>query len=149
MILIDANLLIYAVNLNAPHHERARRWLQETLSGTAPVGLPWTSLLAFVRVTTRPGVLANPLPVDDAIGFVDEWLAQPFVEPVLPGDGHWAILRNLLRASGTAGNLTSDAHLAALAIERGATICSADYDFRRFTGVEHVNPLDERASGQR
>ncbi len=149
MILVDANLLIYAVNLDAPHHRSARRWLQEVLSGTASVGLPWTSLLAFVRITTRPGVLANPLAVEEAIGFVDEWLDQPFVEPVLPGDGHWPILRNLLRASGTAGNLTSDAHLAALAIERGATICSADYDFRRFPGVEHVNPLEERASPPR
>ena len=146
MILVDANLLIYAVNLDAPHHDRARRWLQETLSDTISVGLPWISLLAFVRITTRPGVLSSPLPVDVAIGFVDEWLDQPFVELVLPGDGHWAILRSLLRASGTAGNLTSDAHLAALAIERGATICSADYDFRRFPGVEHVNPLEEPRS---
>lgn len=149
MILVDANLLIYAVNLDAPHHERARRWLQGALSGTTAAGLPWISLLAFVRITTRPGVLANPMPVDDAIAFVDEWLGQPFVELVLPGDGHWGILRSLLRASGTAGNLTSDAHLAALAIERGATICSADYDFRRFTGVEHVNPLEDSASGRR
>ena len=145
MILVDANLLIYAVNLNAPHHERARRWLQDTLSGATAVGLPWTSLLAFVRITTRPGILANPMAVDEAIRFVDTWLDQPFVEPVLPGKGHWAILRRLLRDSGTAGNLTSDAHLAALAIERGATICSADYDFRRFPGVEHVNPLDDHA----
>ena len=149
MILVDANLLIYAVNLNAPHHERARRWLQDALSGTTAVGLPWTSLLAFVRITTRPGILANPMAVDEAIRFVDTWLGQPFVEPVLPGEGHWAILRRLLRDSGTAGNLTSDAHLAALAIERGATICSADYDFRRFPGVEHVNPLDDHAPRSR
>ena len=144
MILVDANLLIYAVNRDAPHHDRARRWLH-TLSGTTPAGLPWTCLLAFVRITTRPGVLANPMPVDEAIRFVDTWLDQPFVEPVLPGKGHWAILRRLLQGSGAAGNLTSDAHLAALAIEHGATICSADYDFRRFPGVEHVNPLDDPA----
>ena len=149
MILVDANLLIYAVNRDAPHHDRARRWLQETLSGTTSVGLPWISLLAFVRITTRPGVLANPMPVDEAIGFVDEWLERPVVEAVLPGEGHWAILRSLLRGSGTAGNLTSDAHLAALAVERGATICSADYDFRRFPSVDHVNPLEERSSGRR
>ena len=149
MILVDANLLIYAVNRDAPHHERARRWLQETLSGTSSVGLPWISLLAFVRITTRPGVLANPMPVDEAIGFVDEWLDRPLVWPVYPGDGHWAILRNLLRGSGAAGNLTSDAHLAALALERGATVCSADYDFRRFPGVEHVNPLEEHAYRRR
>lgn len=87
--------------------------------------------------------------VDEAIGFVDDWLDQPFVEPILPGAGHWSVLRNLLRATGTAGNLTSDAHLAALAIERGATICSADYDFRRFPGVDHVNPLEEPTSRPR
>lgn len=143
MILVDANLLIYSVNVDAPQHELARRWLQETLSGTTVVGLPWASLLAFVRITTRPGILRNPMDVDEAIGFVDEWLDQPFVEPVRPRTGHWAILRNLLRASGTGGNLTSDAHLAAMALERGATIYSADYDFRRFPGVEHVNPLEE------
>ena len=146
MTLVDANLLIYAVNADAPHHERARSWLQETLSGATVVGLPWASLLAFVRITTRPGVLKNPMGVDEAIGFVDEWLAQPYVELVVPGAGHWPILRNLLRVSGTGGNLTTDAHLAALAIERGATVCSADYDFRRFPGVEHINPLEEPAS---
>lgn len=149
MILVDANLLIYAVNADTPHHERARSWLQETMSGATVVRLPWTSLLAFVRITTHPGILESPMGVDEAIGFVDEWLAQPFVELVLPGAGHWPILRNLLRATGTGGNLTTDAHLAALAIERGATICSADYDFRRFPGVEHLNPLQEPASGPR
>ncbi|MCY4658735.1 MAG: type II toxin-antitoxin system VapC family toxin [Acidobacteria bacterium] len=142
MILVDANLLIYAVNLDAPHHERARRWLQDTLSSTTAVGLPWISLLAFVRITTRPGILASPVAVEEAIRFVDTWLDQPFVEVVLPGNGHWAILQHLLRDSGAAGNLTSDAHLAALAIEHGATICSADYDFQRFPRVEHINPLN-------
>lgn len=143
MILVDANLLVYAVNLSAPQHERARTWLEESLSGTTPVGLPWVCLLAFVRITTRPGILARPLDVDDAIGFVQSWLDQPFVDPVAPGEGHWTILRNLLRMTGASGNLTSDAHVAAMAIEYGATICSADYDFKRFPGVSHVNPLQE------
>ena len=143
MILVDANLLVYAVNLNAPQHERARTWLEESLSGTNPVGLPWVCLLAFVRITTRPGILARPLNVDDALGFVQSWLDQPFVDPVAPGEGHWPILRNLLRMTGASGNLTSDAHVAAMAIECGATICSADYDFKRFPGVSHVNPLQE------
>ncbi len=112
------------------------------------MGLPWASLLAFVRITTRLGILKNPMDVDKAIGFVDEWLAQPYVELVVPGAGHWPILRSLLRASGTGGNLTTDAHLAALAIERGAIICSADYDFQRFPGVEHINPLEEPSTSQ-
>ena len=142
MILIDANLLIYAINTDAPQHNSAHSWLVKTLSSDTTVGLPWVCLLAFLRITTRRGILAQPLAVDTALDYVDSWLNQPFVELVRPGDGHWAILRNLLRMSGTAGNLTSDAHIAALALERGAAIYSADHDFGRFPGVEHVNPIE-------
>ena len=143
MVLVDANLLIHAVNLDAHHHRRARAWLEETLSGSTSVGLPWVCLLAFLRITTRPGILANPLKADEATDFVQSWLEQPFVDPVVPGRSHWPILRNLVRVTGTSGNLTSDAHVAALAIEYGATVCSADYDFKRFPGVGHVNPLEQ------
>ena len=149
MILVDANLLIYAVNLSAPQHERARAWLEETLSGTTSVGLPWVCLLAFVRITTRPGILARPLQAEEAMDFVQSWLNQPFVDPLAPREGHWPILRNLLRVTGASGNLTSDAHVAALAIEYGAIIYSADYDFKRFPGVSHVNPLQESAGSGR
>ena len=142
MILIDANLLIYAINADAPRHHWAHSWLVKTLSSDTIVGLPWICLLAFLRITTRRGILARPLSIEAALNTVDSWLNQPFVELVRPADGHWAILRNLLRSSGTAGNLTSDAHVAALALERGAAIYSADYDFGRFPGVEHVNPLE-------
>lgn len=141
MILVDANLLIYAVNSDASFHERARDWLEETLSGPTSVGLPWVSLLAFLRITTHPGIFARPMLSDAATRFVDGWLAQPFVEPVGPGAQHWPILRNLLHRAGTSGNLTSDAHIAAMAMERGATVYSADHDFGRFAGVRHVNPL--------
>lgn len=141
MILIDANLLIYAVDRDSPHHARARRWLEATLSGAEWVGLPWIAVLAFLRITTHSGVMRNPLAVEAAIGYVDGWLRQPFVRLVGSGEKHWPILRNLLKASGTSGNLTSDAHLAALAIEHGCAIASADNDFRRFAGVTHVNPL--------
>ncbi len=143
MILIDANLLIYAVNRDAFHHESARRWFEETLSGGQRVGLPWICLLAFLRLTTRPGVLANPLTIDQATDFIDGWLKQPFVEPIVPGSAHWPIFRQLLHATGAGGNLTSDLHVAAMAIERGATVYSADYDFQRFAGLDHVNPLGE------
>lgn len=143
MILVDANLLIYAVNRDAPQHKTARRWFEQAVSGHEPVGLPWVCLLAFLRITTRPGILANPLTVDQAVGYVESWLKQPFVEAVAPGPGHWPILRQLLHATGTAGNLTSDLHLAAMAIERSAAICSADHEYRRFAGLEHVNPLGE------
>ncbi len=142
MILVDANLLIYAINRDAPAHRAARRWWESALSGSESVGLPWIVVLAFLRVTTRHGILERPLTADAAIRFVDEWLSQPVVEMVVPRATHWAALRNLLLAAGTSGNLTSDAHVAALALETGATIYSADYDFRRFAGVSHRNPLE-------
>jgi uncharacterized protein len=141
VIVVDANLLIYAIDSDSPHHARARSWFEETLSGTVPVGLPWIVILAFVRLTTRPGILYRPLPLADAVAYVDSWLEQPCVEIVAPGEHHWRIFSRLLEATGSAGNLTSDAHIAALALERGARICSADHDFARFPGVNHVNPL--------
>jgi toxin-antitoxin system PIN domain toxin len=141
MILVDANLLIYAINRDAPRHRAARRWWEAALSGSERVGLAWVVTLAFLRITTRPGVMSKPLDVEAATGYVDEWLRQPVVEPVAPGEAHWRILHNLLLSAGTLGNLTSDAHLAALALEHGAAIYSADYDFQRFHGIEHRNPL--------
>jgi hypothetical protein len=141
VILVDANLLIYAIDADSPHHARARQWLEETLSGDTQVGLPWVVILAFLRITTRTGILQNPLPAGEALAYVDSWLRQPYVRAVGPGDSHWSIFRNLLQSSGTAGNLTSDAHLAALALEHGYAIASADNDFRRFAGVTHTNPL--------
>ena len=142
MILVDANLLVYAIDRDSPHHAKARRWLEDMLSGSTPVALAWIVILAFLRLTTRPGILRRPLSPERALAFVDEWLAQPYVQPLAPGERHWAVLRNLLKAAGTAGNLASDAHLAALAIEHGCTLCSSDSDFRRFPGLDHENPLD-------
>ncbi|MCP3958053.1 MAG: type II toxin-antitoxin system VapC family toxin [bacterium] len=141
MILVDANLLIYAANADAPLHKPARRWLEETLSGARGVGLAWIVILAFVRITTRSGIFENPLSTEEALAYVDSWQRQPFVTAVAPGEHHWPILRNLLATVGSAGNLTSDAHLAALAIENGCAIFSTDNDFKRFPGIEHVNPL--------
>jgi toxin-antitoxin system PIN domain toxin len=141
VILIDANLLIYAIDADSPHHAGAKRWLEDALSSDTVIALPWIVLLAFLRITTRAGIMRNPLPPDDALAYVDAWLRQPYVMALAPGENHWPILRNLLRASGTAGNLTSDAHVAALALEYGCTIASADNDFRRFAGVTLVNPL--------
>jgi hypothetical protein len=143
VILVDANILIYAVNSDASQHQEARRWLEQILSGTTEVGLAWIVILAFLRITTRAGIMARPLNRGDAIAYVDSWLEQPYVRLVAPGDKHWPIYRNLLNATGTAGNLTSDVHLAALAIEHGAEIYSADYDFRRYPGITHVNPLQQ------
>ncbi|MDN5864609.1 MAG: PIN domain-containing protein [Gammaproteobacteria bacterium] len=138
---MDANLLIYAVNVDAPRHKAARIWLEKTLSGTTEVGLAWIVVLAFLRITTRSGILARPLPVEDALAVVDGWFGQPFVRAVQPGSDHWPLLRQILVDTGTGGNITYDAHLATLALECGASIYSADYDFRRFACVHHVNPL--------
>ena len=141
MILVDANLLIYAIDRDSAHHKIARKWLEDALSGPTTVGFAWGVILAFLRLTTRPGILNRPMSAEAALDFVDEWLSLPVAEAVVPGERHWPVLRNLLAAAGAAGNLTSDAHLAALAIERGATIYSADTDFGRFPGLRHVNPL--------
>ena len=141
MILVDANLLIYAVNRDLPLHDKARDWWQRTLSGTEVVGVPWVVLLAFLRLTTNRRVFERPLSVEQAVRYVDAWLAQPNCTPIPAGEGHWPVLRNLLLANGAGGNLTTDAHIAALAIERGYTVYSADNDFKRFAGIRHVNPL--------
>lgn len=141
MILVDANLLIYAIDADSPSHPKARRWLEQLLSGSTEVGLAWIVILAFLRLTTHPAVLRHPLRTDAALTYLDDWLHQPYVSFVAPGAKHWAIFRNLLKATGTSANLTSDAHLAALALEHGCEIHSADDDFQRFPGVTHVNPL--------
>ncbi len=141
MILIDANLLLYAVNRDLPQHAQARAWLEATLSGTVSVGLPWIVVLAFLRITTSARIFEAPLSIEQAGAYVDSWLEQPVVKLLVPGPGHWAILKTLLASSGTGGNLTTDAHIAALALEQGYTVYSADNDFKRFAGLRHVNPL--------
>ena len=141
MKIVDVNLLLYAVDETSPAHEPARSWLERTLSGPGTVGLPWQVLLAFVRLSTRAAVFAHPLSADEALDIVDGWLAQPAVTVPHPGPRHPAVLRELLAAVGVAGNLVSDAHLAALAVEHGAELCSRDADFTRFPGVKWVDPL--------
>lgn len=141
MKLVDANLLLYAVNRSSAHHRRARHWLEDILSGDEPVGLPWVVMLAFIRLATSDHVFPRPLSVEQAIAIVDGWLAMPAVVTVSPGKNHWLVLKRLLLESGTAANLTTDAHLAALAIENGAELCSADTDFARFPTLRLVNPV--------
>lgn len=141
MILLDANLLIYAVNRDLPQHKAARAWLEKSFSGQEDVGLPWVSVLAFMRLCTSSRVFRSPMKVEEAVAYLDEWLALPNVELVTPGLHHWEIFRNLIAQCGTAGNLVTDAHIAALALEHGYVVHSADNDFRRFPGIRHVNPL--------
>ena len=141
MILVDANLLIYAVNEDAPLHRRAKAWLEETISGPETVGFSWNVLLAFLRLTTRPGVFRHPLPLETAFDLIASWLDQPSATVVHAGPRHLRVLRELLLPVGSGGNLTSDAHLAALAIEHGAVLCSSDNDFARFQGLKWRNPI--------
>jgi hypothetical protein len=141
MILVDANLLIYAVNKDAPLHTGAKSWLEEAVSGPGTVALSWNVLLAFIRLTTRTGMFRSPLALDAAFQVVQEWLDQPSVVVIEPGPRHLRLFRDLILPCGTGGNLTSDARLAAIAIEHGAELCTTDADFGRFPGLRWRNPL--------
>jgi uncharacterized protein len=139
--LPDVNLLLYAYDSDSPRQAAARDWLEETLSGTETVAFGWAVIVGFVRIATNPAIFVRPRDAGDALDLVDGWLAQPAVTVVHPTGRHASVLRDLLTPLGAAGNLTSDAHLAALAIEHGATLCSCDNDFSRFSGLSWVDPL--------
>jgi toxin-antitoxin system PIN domain toxin len=141
VVIVDANVLLYAVDNTARHHETARSWLDTALDGAEAVGFAWAALLAFVRIGTNPSILAAPMSVDEATGQVETWLSAPAAVTVDPTARHIHALRGLLREAGTGGNLTTDAHLAALAIEHGADVVSYDRDFGRFAGVRHRVPM--------
>ncbi len=141
MKLPDVNILLYALDESSPHQEPARAWLERSLSGTEAVAFAWSVLLAFVRLSTSPRIFESPLTSEEAFELIDGWLAQPSATIVHPTERHAALLRQFLQPVGTAGNLTTDAHLAALAIEHGAELCSADTDFARFSGLRWSNPL--------
>jgi toxin-antitoxin system PIN domain toxin len=141
MKLVDANLLLYAVNSAEPMHLQSRKWLERNLSEAEPFAFDWTVLLAFLRISTRAGIFPRPLKVQQAFEMIASWLDQPCAVVISPTDRHAAILRDLILPIGTGGNVTSDAHLAALAMEHGATLFSADTDFSRFPGLSWVNPV--------
>ena len=141
MILPDINLLIYAHNLRAPQHQKALHWWNRCLQGHAGVALPWVVILGFVRIATHPKVFDRPMSVADAVGRVEEWLSLPHVHLVHPAQTHFQTWSVLLQHAGTAGNLTTDAHLAALAIERGLILQTTDADFARFPGLKWHNPV--------
>ncbi len=147
MILLDANLLIYAHVRTFSQHAPARDWLDTQLGGGGPVGLPWSSLLAFLRIVTNPRVFERPEPVADAWNQVCAWLDADVVWVPLPTERHRDVLGTLLAGAGMQANLVPDAHLAALAIEHGLLLCSTDGDFGRFTDLRWQNPLV--ASGSR
>lgn len=140
MKVVDANVLLYAVNSDAPRHTEAREWLDNSLSGHDTVGFAWLVLLAFARLATKHGLMTSPLPVPDAWDVVDAWLGAPSAVVVQETRAHSQVVRRLLEEAGTAGNLVNDAHLAALAIEHRAVVVSYDSDFGRFPGVEWQMP---------
>ena len=141
MILPDLNLLMYAYNRSMPKHERARSWWEGCLNGKETIGLPWAVALGFVRLTTNRRVLDRPWTVDEALDVVESWRDHPLVILLDPGPTHLPQLRKLLRQAGVAGPLTTDAHLAALAIEHGCRLYTNDADFGRFAGLVRRNPL--------
>jgi toxin-antitoxin system PIN domain toxin len=141
VILVDANLLVYAHVAAQPQHAAARAWLDEQLNSTVAVGLPWSSLLAFLRLVSNPRIFERPEPIGDAWSQVEAWLDCPPVWVPHPTDRHREILGGLLLDPGVRGNLVPDAHLAALAIEHGLLLCSTDGDFARFPGLRWHNPL--------
>lgn len=141
MILVDANLLVYAHVTSVPQHRAARAWLDGRLNGSAPVGLPWPSLLAFLRLVTNPRIFERPATWSDAWRQVGEWLDCASVWIPQPAEQHREILGSLLSGQAVRANLVPDAHLAALAIEHGLILCSTDGDFARFPGLRWQNPL--------
>lgn len=141
MILIDANILLYAEDATSPLNKKARAWWDERLSGESSVCLCWPVLTAFLRIATHRRVFENPLSLVQAIKRVQSWLDQPCVRVVHPSSKHWSIFRSMLTKGQASANLTTDAHLAALAVENGCTLYSTDADFSRFPGLSWENPL--------
>lgn len=142
MILLDANLLLYAYNVADERHEAARRWLEGVLAGPEEVRLAWVTILAFLRIGTNPRAFEQPLSIQEAVAHASDLLAQPVVTVIEPAERHWRILSELLPSAQAKANLVMDAHLAALAIENGATLCTTDRDFTRFHGLKLRYPLE-------
>jgi len=141
VILIDANLLLYAYDDRSVHHAASRKWLEEGLRGPELVRFAWVTLWAFLRIGTNPRVFSRPLSLSEAQAAVSAWLAQPAADVLEPGDRHWEILGNLMQKGQATGPLVMDAVLAAIALEHGAVLCTTDRDFSRFPGLKWLNPL--------
>ena len=145
MILPDINLLIYAHDETSKHHSRAKQWWEDQLNGSQMIGLSWVTLLGFIRLLTNPRIYQNPYSSSEILAIVKTWLEQPQVKIIHPSEQHFTLLANLIEQIGTAGNLTTDAHLAALAIERGLILQTTDADFARFPGLKWNNPLKAKS----
>lgn len=141
MILPDANLLIYAYDAGSPWHAKSAAWWTSTLNGNQRVGMAWVVALAFLRISTHTGINENPMSVAEFGAILESWEQTGLVEYLMPGRQHRSLMLRLLSECGTSGNLTNDAHLAALAVENGAVIYSHDTDFHKFPEIHWVNPL--------
>jgi hypothetical protein len=144
MILVDVNLLVYAHDESSKLHPQARLWWETQLNGSQLIGLSWVGVLGFIRLLTNPRIFENPFSPPEILEIVRTWLEQPHVKIIHPSEQHFSRLAKLIEQVGTAGNLTTDAHLAALAIERGLILHTTDADFSRFPGLKWKNPLKEK-----
>ena len=142
MIVLDANILLYAYDAESKRHSKARRWVDSVFSGDETVALPWQTIGAFLRIVTHPGLPGNRLDLETAVGIVDSWLDQPNTRLLSPGDSHWNQLRPTILEGQASGALLTDAQLAALVIESGGTLYTTDRDFARFPGLRWMNPLE-------
>ncbi len=141
MTVLDANLLLYAYDRASPQHVKARAWIERVFSGAAPVGLPWQTISAFLRIMTNARLPGERFTLDEAVQVVESWLEQPNVRFLAPGDDHWQLFRQAMMEGQAAGPLVSDAHLAALTVEYGGVLHTTDRDFARFPGLRWTNPL--------
>jgi uncharacterized protein len=141
VIVVDANLLLYAYGESSPYHSKARTWLEATLSGADLVAFPWQTLAAFVRIATDPRVPGYRRSGHEVLRVINEWLEQPVVRVLAPGDHYWQIFQQMVMEGQAAGRLVSDAEIAALTIESGGVLHTSDRDFARFPGLRWVNPL--------
>jgi hypothetical protein len=142
VIVVDVNLLLYAYNPSAEQHKKARAWLEDVLSGHEPMALSWIVILAFLRLTTNRRVFPRPLLTREAVLIISKWLERSQSVVLDPGEHHWKILQQTISAGKAAGPLLTDAHLAALAIEHGATLYTTDRDFARFPKLKFTNPIE-------
>lgn len=141
MIVLDANILLYAYDSDSDQHAKARAWVEQAFSGASPVGLPWQTVTAFVRIVTNPRLSGKRFTPADVIEIVDQWVNQPNLRLLAPGDHHWSFLRQMIMDGQARGPLVTDAQLAAITIEYGGVLHTTDRDFSRFPGLRWKNPL--------
>jgi toxin-antitoxin system PIN domain toxin len=142
VIVVDANILLYAYDAASSYHAKARAWVEETFSGSTPIGLSWQTIGAFVRIMTNSRLPGERFSLPEAVQIVDRWLEQPNIRILVPDEEHWALLRRVIVDGQASGPLVSDAQLASLTMEYGGELYTTDRDFARFPGLRWTNPLD-------